>query len=150
MKVRFGISTKFVDLAGRPRLNLVVDATPSLCEVLKSCDDIAKRFVSDSGSSSDWRPVVTQKPGFLNSPTVRLHIPTAVCQDIAIYTTEIYQKENSGSVQRLVFSKFDASELNSLFKPGTFVDAFFSLDPYDYQQNAGIKLVAKKLVIHSE
>lgn len=150
MKVRFGISTKFVDLAGRPRLNLVVDATPSLCEVLKSCDDIAKRFVSDSGSSSDWRPVVTQKPGFSNSPTVRLHIPTAVCQDIAIYTTEIYQKENSGSVQRLVFSKFDASELNSLFKPGTFVDAFFSLDPYDYQQNAGIKLVAKKLVIHSE
>lgn len=77
-------------------------------------------------------------------------IPTAVCRDIAIYATEIYQKENSGSVQRLVFSKFDASELNSLFKPGTFVDAFFSLDPYDYQQNAGIKLVAKKLIIHSE
>jgi len=51
-------------------------------------------------------------------------------------------------VQRLLFSRFDAEELGSLFMPGTFVDAFFSLDPYDYQQNAGIKLVAKKLIIH--
>ena len=62
----------------------------------------------------------------------------------------IYRKENSGSVRRLVFSKFDASELNTLFTPGIFVDAFFSLDPYDYQQNAGIRLVAKKLIIHSD
>lgn len=29
------------------------------------------------------------------------------------------------------------------------MDVFFSLDPYDYQQSAGIKLVAKKLIIHS-
>lgn len=77
-------------------------------------------------------------------------IPTAVCGDIAIYATEIYHKELSGSIQRLVFSKFDASELNTLFTPGTFVDAFFSLDLYDYQQNAGIRLVAKKLIIHSD
>lgn len=75
-------------------------------------------------------------------------IPTAVCEEIAIYATEIYQKESSGSVQRLLFSKFDAAELDSLFKPGTFVDAAFSLDLYDYHQNAGIKLVAKKLTIH--
>lgn len=69
--------------------------------------------------------------------------------DTAVYATEMYQKESSGSVQRLVFSQFDAEELGTLFTPGTLVDAFFSLDPYDYRQNAGIRLVAKKLIIHS-
>lgn len=61
----------------------------------------------------------------------------------------MYQKESSGAVQRLVFSKFDAEELDTMFTSGTFVDAFFSLDAYDYLQNAGIRLVAKKLIIHS-
>ncbi|XP_062116657.1 protein NEN1-like [Humulus lupulus] len=149
LKVRFGISAKFVDHAGRPRLNFVVDASPSLWRVLDSCNDIVQKMTVESESSSEWRPVVTRKMGFYNYPTVRLHIPTAVCGEIAIYATEIYQKESSGSVHRLVFSKFDAAELNSLLPPGTFVDAFFSLDPYDYQQNAGIRLVAKKLIIHS-
>lgn len=61
----------------------------------------------------------------------------------------MYLKEPSSAVQRLVFSDFDVEELGSFFTPGTFVDAFFSLDPYDYLQNAGIRLVAKKLIIHS-
>ncbi|KAL5064824.1 hypothetical protein RYX36_026561 [Vicia faba] len=148
LKVRFGISTKFVDSAGRPRLNFVVDPSPSLCNVLEACDTVARKLSAESGSSSDWRPVVTRKEGFYNYPTIRLHIPTAVCEEIAIYATEIYQKESSGSVQRLLFSKFDAEELGAMFKPGTFVDAVFSLDLYDYHQNAGIKLVAKKLIIH--
>jgi hypothetical protein len=148
LKVRFGISTKFVDSAGRPRLNFVVDPSPSLCNVLDACDNVARKLSSESGSGSDWRPIVIRKEGFFNYPTIRLHIPTAVCEEIAIYTTEIYQKESSGSVQRLLFSKFDAAELDSLFKPETFVNAVFSLDSYDYHQNAGIKLVAKKLIIH--
>lgn len=71
LKIRFGISTKFVDQAGRPRLSFVVDAPPNLCGVLDACDNIAKRFV-DSDSNSEWRPVVSRKPGFYNSPTVRL------------------------------------------------------------------------------
>ncbi|XP_004508718.1 protein NEN1 [Cicer arietinum] len=148
LKVRFGITTKFADSAGRPRLNIVVDPSESLCNVLDACDNVARKLSSESGSSSDWRSVVIRKEGFFNYPTIRLHIPTAVCEEIAIYATEIYQRESSGSVQRLLFSKFDAEELGSLFKPGTFVDALFSLDPYDYHQNAGIKLVAKKLIIH--
>ena len=65
-----------------------------------------------------------------------------------MYATEMYQKD-SGIAQRLVFSRFDAAELDPLFTPGNFVDAFFSLDQYDYPQNAGIRLVAKKLIIHS-
>ncbi|KAK7330339.1 hypothetical protein VNO77_24529 [Canavalia gladiata] len=148
LKVRFGISTKFVDNAGRPRLSFVVDPSLSLCKVLDACDRTVQKLSSDSGSSSDFRPVVIRKEGFFNYPTVRLHIPTAVVGEVAIYATEIYQRESSGTVQQLLFSKFDAAELGSLFMPGTFVDAFFSLDPYDYQQNAGIKLVAKKLIIH--
>lgn len=72
LKVRFAISTKFVDYAGRPRLNFVADATPNLCRVLDICDSLAQRLSVDSGSNSEWRPVVTRKPGFLNSPTVRL------------------------------------------------------------------------------
>ncbi|KAK7265816.1 hypothetical protein RJT34_33440 [Clitoria ternatea] len=145
LKVRFGISTKFFDNAGRPRLSFVVDSSPSLCNVLDACDRVAQKLSLDSGSSSDWRPVVIRKEGFFNYPTVRLHIPTAVVGEVA---TEIYQRESSGSEQRLLFSRFDAAELDSLFIPGTFVDAFFYLDLYDYQQKAGIKLVAKKLIIH--
>lgn len=70
--VRFGISTKFFDNAGRPRLSFVVDSSPSLCNVLDACDDVAKKLTVDSGSSSDWRPVVIRKEGFFNYPTVRL------------------------------------------------------------------------------
>ncbi|CAL9031343.1 unnamed protein product [Prunus brigantina] len=149
MKLRFGINTKFFDHAGRPRLNIVADASPNLCEVLDACDAIAQKLSVDSGSNSEWRPVVIRKEGFYNYPTVRLHIQTAVWGDVAIYATEIYQKEPSGTEERLVFTKFDASELSTLFKQGSFMDAFFSLDPYDYQQSAGIRLVAKKLIVHS-
>ncbi|KAK4794853.1 hypothetical protein SAY86_012847 [Trapa natans] len=38
---------------------------------------------------------------------------------------------------------------NALIRPGTFLDACFSLDPYDYMQHAGIRLVVKKLFLHS-
>ncbi|XP_024170139.1 protein NEN3 isoform X2 [Rosa chinensis] len=138
MKLRFGINMKFFDHAGRPRLNIVLDAPPKLCEVLDACDGLAQKLSLDSGSSSQWWPVVIRNESFYNYPTVRLHIETAVYGDIAIYATEIYQRDPSGTEQRLVFSKFDASELGALFTRGMFMDVFFSLDPYDYQQSAGI------------
>jgi hypothetical protein len=72
LKVRFGLSTKFVDHAGRPRLSIVVNASQSLCKVLDACDGKVKKLSSDSGSSSEWRPVVSRKDGFVNYPTVRL------------------------------------------------------------------------------
>ncbi|KAF8378723.1 hypothetical protein HHK36_030072 [Tetracentron sinense] len=149
LRVRFGVSTKFLDHAGRPRLSIVVDPSPSLCQVLDACDNLAQKLSLDSGSSSEWRPAVTRKNGFANSSTIRLHIPTIANGGIAIYATEIYQKEASGNAQRLVFSRFDAAELDSLFVPGTFVDAYFSLDVYDYQQYAGIRLVAKRLIMNA-
>ncbi|KAK0586273.1 hypothetical protein LWI29_003970 [Acer saccharum] len=98
---------------------------------------ILLKFAVESGSSSEWRPVVTRKNGFFNYPTTRLHIPTVVHDDAAQYATDICQKEaTNGTIQKLVFQKFDAAELESLIKPGTVVDGFLSLDLYDYQQSA--------------
>ncbi|KAI3454700.1 hypothetical protein Pfo_011363 [Paulownia fortunei] len=148
LKVRFGISTKFVDHAGRPRLSFVVNASPSLCKILETTDSLARKLSIDSGSSSEWRPVVTRKASFFNFPTIRLHLPTVADGENSRWATEIYQKD-SVATQRLVFSRFDVIELDSLFTPGNIVDAYFSLDAYDYQQNAGIRLVAKKLIVHS-
>lgn len=77
LKVRFGISTKFTDYAGRPRLSFVVDVPPSLCSVLEASDSVAQRLFSQSGSGSEWRPVVVRpvvvrKNGYFNYPTMRL------------------------------------------------------------------------------
>ncbi|CAN6324019.1 unnamed protein product [Urochloa humidicola] len=148
LKVQFGVSTKFLDNAGRPKLNIVVDIPENLSKVLEFCDDLARRSSQESGSTSEWRPLV-KKYGYVNRPTVRLNIPTIVSGDSAIYSTDICQKELSGNIQKLVFSNVDATELHSLFVRGNQVDAFFSLEIYDYQQNAGIRLVAKRLVVHS-
>ncbi|KAI3785678.1 hypothetical protein L1987_44802 [Smallanthus sonchifolius] len=151
LRIRFGLSTQFVDHVGNPRLSFVVDASSSnLCNILDACDNIAKRFL-DSDGNSQWNPVVTRKPGFYNSPTIRLHLPTAA-EDATRWITEIYNK-NSTSVpctQQLVSSRYaDVAEIGSLFRLGSLVDAYFSLDPYNYQQNVGIRLVAKKLIIHT-
>ncbi|CAN6283175.1 unnamed protein product [Urochloa humidicola] len=149
LNIQFGVSTKFLDNAGRPKLNIVVDIAENLCKVLEFCDDLARRSSQESGSTSEWRPLV-KKYGYVNRPTVRLNIPTIVSGDSAIYSTDICQKEPSGNIQKLVFSNVDATELDSLFVRGSKVDAFFSLEIYDYQQNAGIRLVAKRLVVHSK
>lgn len=72
MKIRFGLSAKFVDHAGRPRLSFVVDPSPSLCEILDACDLLVQQQIVSSGSDSAFRPVVIRKPGYPNSPTIRL------------------------------------------------------------------------------
>lgn len=148
LKVRFGMSTRFVDYAGRPRLSFVVDASSELCQLLDAIDKLAQKLTEDTGSMSEWRPVVNRKPGFMNSPTIRLNLPTVVDRNISSWVTEIYQKESS-TTQKLRFSRFDVAELDSLITPGTLLDAYFSVDSYDYQQIAGLRLVAKKLIVHS-
>ncbi|KAJ3673821.1 hypothetical protein LUZ60_005813 [Juncus effusus] len=144
LKVRFGVSDKFTDNFGKPKLSFVADVSEKVCEVLEACDELAMRWSQGAGSGSQWRDLV-KKNGFVNLPTVRIHIPTNGGE--GIYSTEILKKEPSGSIQKLVFSKLDTSELDSLFKPGSLLDAFISLDLYDYQQNAGIRLIAKRLVL---
>ncbi|EEF47832.1 exonuclease, putative [Ricinus communis] len=150
LRVRYnGLSTKFADYAGRPRLSFVVDAPPNLYSILDACDKIAQKVSAESGSSSKWKHVVT-KHDFDNSPTVRLHIPTEVTGDVAQYATEIFHKDSSETMKKHEFSRLGAAELNTWFRQGTFVAAYFSLDPYDYLQEkkAGIRLVAKKLIMH--
>uniref|UniRef100_A0A0E0BAC2 Exonuclease domain-containing protein n=1 Tax=Oryza glumipatula TaxID=40148 RepID=A0A0E0BAC2_9ORYZ len=149
LRIQFGVSTKFLDSAGRPKLNILVDIPENLSKILEFCDGIAQKSSQDSGSTSEWRPLI-KKYGYVNRPTVRLHIPTIVSGEAATYGTDIYQKEASGNIQKLVFSKVDVAELNSWFVRGNMVDAFFSLELYDYEQNAGIRLVAKKLVVQSK
>ncbi|KAJ8550674.1 hypothetical protein K7X08_000044 [Anisodus acutangulus] len=148
LKVRFGISTRFVNYAGRPRLSFVVDASSELCQLLDAIDNLAQKLTEDTGSMSEWRPVVNRKPGFMNCPTIRLNLPTVVDGNISRWVTEIYQKESS-TTQKLMFSRFDVAELDSGITPGTILDAYFSVDSYDYQQIAGIRLVARKLIVHS-
>ncbi|KAL9438535.1 hypothetical protein AB3S75_024247 [Citrus x aurantiifolia] len=150
LKIRFEISRMFTDQAGRPKLSFLVDASQSLCTVLDACEVVVKKLVEHSGSSSEWSDVVTRKGGSFNHPAARLRIRAEVFGNAARYATEIYRKDASGNIQKLMFDKFDAAELKSSLKPGTFVDAFLSLDPYDYQQRAGIRLVAEKLIIHYE
>ncbi|CAN0870969.1 Protein NEN2 [Linum grandiflorum] len=140
LKVRFGLSSKFTDHAGRPRLSLLVDASPSLCRVLEACNELAQTLFRSSGSGSNWKHVVVRHDKYTNYPNVRLNIPTSVC------ATEMYLKDQSGNLQKLDFSK----EVEPLLKPGNFVDAYLSLDTYDYQNSAGIRLVANKLEIHNE
>ncbi|GAB4845428.1 hypothetical protein Ancab_038835 [Ancistrocladus abbreviatus] len=145
LKVQFTISTKFANHAGWPRLSFVVDAPPNLCQVLGECDYHVRSLLWRCGSTLDWRPAVTI---YRNIPTIRLHIPTLVTGDTAKYATEIYHKEAAtGTEKKLLFSRCDPADLDGLFTVGTFIDAFFSLDSYDYQPNAGIRLVAEKLVI---
>ncbi|KAF5792681.1 putative DNA-directed DNA polymerase [Helianthus annuus] len=147
MRIPYGLSANFVDHAGNPILSLVVNASSlNLCKILDACDNIARRF-ADFDGNSQWRPVLTRNTGFYNSPTIRLHIPT-VGQDRTRWITDIYYKSSSSipGTQQLVSS---VAELKSLLFPGSLVDAYFSLDPYNYQKNAGIRLVANKLIIHT-
>ncbi|KAK9066563.1 hypothetical protein SSX86_013886 [Deinandra increscens subsp. villosa] len=151
MKIQSGLTTQFVDHVGNPSPSFVVDANCSkLGNILDACDNIAKSFV-DSDGNSEWGPVVSRKPDSNNSPTIRLHLLTAV-EDASKWITEVYYKNSSSilSTQQLVSSQYaEVAEVDSLFRPGALVDAYFSVDPYSFQQNAGIRLVAKKLIIHS-
>ncbi|CAL9064549.1 unnamed protein product [Musa banksii] len=148
MRIHFGVSSKFMDYAGRPKLSIVVDAPENLCKVLDVCDQVAQISSENSGSNSEWRTLL-KRNDYSNTFTIRLHIPTVANGDGAVSSTDIYQKDPRGNMQKLELSKLDAAELDQIFLSGTAVDACFSTDIYDYQQNAGIRLVARRLVVNS-
>lgn len=66
------------------------------------------------------------------------------------YASEIHQREFSGvtTTQTLISRNPNADELKDAIKPNTVIDVFLSVEPYDYAQQAGIRLVGRKLVIH--
>lgn len=147
MKILFRLSTKYADRSGWPKLSFMVFAESSLHNILDLCDSLAQSLHLESGSSSQWRSVINTS--YANSASIRLHIPTVVNDYVAMYSTEIYRKEPSGNTQRLVFSQPDAEDLEALIIPGNIVDAYFNLETYDFQQYAGIRVVAKRLVLHA-
>jgi hypothetical protein len=130
---------------GRPKLSIVVDIPENLRQVLEFCDEIAKTTFREFGSTSEWRQVIKE---YGNRPCVRLNIPIIGSGDDATYAIEIYLKEASGNIRKKDFSKADVAELEFMFFRGDMVDAFFSVELYNYKNNAGIRLVAKKLVVH--
>ena len=71
LKVQFGVSAKFLDNASRPKLNIVVQIPENLSKLLEFCDDLARRSSQQSGSTSEWRPLI-KKYGYVNRPTVRI------------------------------------------------------------------------------
>ncbi|CAN6294386.1 unnamed protein product [Urochloa humidicola] len=144
LRVRFGVIPKFLDAAGRPKLNIVVDIPENLTKVLGFCDDLAQRTSPEAGNNSKWRPLITKRYG---NPTIQLNIPTIGNGDTAAYATHMYQKGRDGVVSNFLSRKVDVAELDSLLR-GNKVDAFFSVAIFDYQQKAGIRLVAKRLDVH--
>lgn len=71
MKIHFGVSPKFTDYAGRPKLSIVVDAPHTLCKILDICDQVAQASSQNSGSNSEWRPVL-KRLAHSNTFTIRL------------------------------------------------------------------------------
>ncbi|XP_078170155.1 protein NEN1-like [Carex rostrata] len=146
LNVCFGVNAKYLDNNGRPKLNIVVQVPKNLCKLLNKCDEVTRKMSLEAGSISQWRYLV-KKNGWFNLPTIRLHM---VIGDHVIYPTKMYRRKSFGTIHELNSTKVDVSELKTLIRPGSMLDAFFDLDVYDYQQNAGIRLVAKRLVLHSK
>lgn len=57
----------------------------------------------------------------------------------------------SGDNRKLVFNHVSSSNdaIDSVFCGGSKVDAFFSVHAYKFNDLAGIRLVARRLVVHS-
>lgn len=148
MMIRFGISRKFFDPAGKPRLSLVVEPSLETCNILEHCDNRAQNLFSGCNDKSEWRPLVTMKYSLGNTiRAIRMNIATAGFGDTATYSTELYRRDSKGSTQKLPSKIVDINELDELFVYGRFVDADYDFDIYDYQQYAGIRLVARRLTV---
>ncbi|XP_060196621.1 protein NEN1-like isoform X2 [Lycium barbarum] len=125
--------SKFDDASSR--LTFEVDASSLLCEILNECDVHAEQRYKHCGGNSKWFPIVRKNQ-------VRLRLKGRG-------GTQIERHQNgSFTNQRVEYNNFDFAELDRLISPGNFVDAYFSLDTYDYTKKAGIVLVADKLIMH--
>ncbi|KAJ8452309.1 hypothetical protein Cgig2_006114 [Carnegiea gigantea] len=129
-----GCQTKASLCPSSSPLTFVVDAPERLCEVLDCCKYQAYSLFKQSGSTSNWNDVTTV---YARRDTVRLRIRKR--------KTEICLNRRNGAEQRRRVSD-DQEELMRLFSSGTCIDAIFLVDTYDYKGQAGIGLVAEKLL----
>uniref|UniRef100_A0A0D6R1T3 Exonuclease domain-containing protein n=1 Tax=Araucaria cunninghamii TaxID=56994 RepID=A0A0D6R1T3_ARACU len=148
MKIRFGISKKFFVPTGKPKLSFVVEPSLETCEILKACDNLAQKLYSEFTGESEWKPLVLTKQGLVNgSRAIRMHIESIGAGETATYITELYQRDSSGTTKSFPFTNVDIDELDKMFVYGRLIDADYSFDIYDYQHNAGIRLVARRLTV---
>ncbi|KAJ8773007.1 hypothetical protein K2173_028184 [Erythroxylum novogranatense] len=152
LRVRYGLKPTLTD-DGRLSLTFVIDASPALYRVLDKCDRVACEVFQKSGSFSDWKDIVTtsnRNP----SPVARLRMPIrANGVGGPMVVTKIQKIGPCGTViQEPVFtnSESDIAELTNLLKADSSVDAYVTLDPYDYMESAGVRIVAEKLRIRGE
>ncbi|CAL4998448.1 unnamed protein product [Urochloa decumbens] len=142
-----GLEVRWVSTQFQPNLSIVVDIPDNLSKVLEFCDNLAQSESPEARSNSTWKPIIKRYGNATTRPTVRLKIAmTIVNGNTAMYSTQICQKDCNGVIPKLASRKVDAAELESL--QGNKVDAFFSLEIYDYKAKAGILLVAKRLDVH--
>lgn len=71
LTVQFGPRLEYKDRAGRPKLNIVAYVPESLCKVLDACDILAQESSENSGSRSQWKPLIMKK-GYSNPHSIRL------------------------------------------------------------------------------
>ncbi|CAL5012989.1 unnamed protein product [Urochloa decumbens] len=142
-----GLEVRWVSTQFQPKLSIVVDIPDNLSKVLEFCDNLAQSESPEARSNSTWKPIIKRYGNATTRPTVRLKIATTIVNgNTAMYSTQICQKDCNGVIPKLASRKVDAAELESL--QGNKVDAFFSLEIYDYKAKAGILLVAKRLDVH--
>lgn len=141
LNVRFGIRI-FNDV--NPRFTFVVDASFRLCEVLDKCDVHVKKRYAECGGDSEWKPVVNR-----DYQNICLQLKARVLDDDIVEWETKIEIDHNGiyTNQRVEYSNFDSKELERLFIPGMYVDAFFSFDTFDTKK-AGINLVVDKLIIY--
>lgn len=144
------VNTKgFADSPHRPKVGIKVNIPENLSKVLGFCDDLAQSSSSSPGaicSNSIWKSLFHRDAD--RRPTVWLKIPTFGSGHTATCRTHVYLKECDGVVPRLVSERVDPSELASMLQGNKVVDAFVSVETFDHNQSAGIRLVANRLDVH--
>ncbi|TVU31011.1 hypothetical protein EJB05_22673, partial [Eragrostis curvula] len=73
LEVRFGVNPKFLDNAGRPKLNIKVVIPENLRKVLEFCDDLAKKSSPEACGTSEWIPLIKMDANAKHQ-TVRLKL----------------------------------------------------------------------------
>lgn len=150
MKIRYnGISKKFADPSGKgkPRLSFVVELSSQPCKILKDYDVLANNLSSGYiNDKAEWKPLVKYGPGN-TIPNIRIHIATAVSGETTTYSTKLYERDSNGTTARFAAETVDNNELDKLLVSGRLVDAEYNFEIYDFQQKAGICLVARTLTV---
>ncbi|KAK4744493.1 hypothetical protein SAY87_010805 [Trapa incisa] len=132
LRVKYGVTkSMYLDYAGMPKFTFVVDLDPPFVRFLMLAVKLPRNRLFSPAA-----------PPYGSRSRIILAILLRDCVNIIGDRLQNYPREETAICRKDISG-------NALIRPGTFLDACFSLDPYDYMQHAGIRLVAKKLFLHS-